>query len=61
MTTRHRRNDPEKKFYGCTKYPKCKGTREIAEVIPFNTLAKKNDVNQRIANNMHKVVKRLLP
>ncbi|OGV52803.1 MAG: hypothetical protein A2X45_00105 [Lentisphaerae bacterium GWF2_50_93] len=61
MTVRHRRNDSGKQFYGCSKYPKCKGTRDIAEVIPFNTLSKDNGVNQRIVNNMHKVIKRLLP
>ena len=50
MTIRYRRNDPDSRFYGCTKYPKCKGTREIVE--------EKKDINQKIVSNLHKVVKR---
>ena len=50
MTIRARRNNLENKFYGCTRYPGCKGTREIVE--------EKKDINQKIVSNLHKVVKR---
>jgi ssDNA-binding Zn-finger/Zn-ribbon topoisomerase 1 len=50
MTIRERKNAPGNRFYGCTKYPKCKGTREIVE--------DKKDINQKIVSNLHKVVKR---
>ena len=50
VTIRERKNAPENRFYGCTKYPKCKGTREIVE--------DKKDINQKIVSNLHNVVKR---
>jgi ssDNA-binding Zn-finger/Zn-ribbon topoisomerase 1 len=58
MTIRNGRDVPENKFYGCTKYPKCKGTREIDEVVPPSALTCNKDINQKIVSNLHKVVKR---
>jgi ssDNA-binding Zn-finger/Zn-ribbon topoisomerase 1 len=49
MTIRERRKAPGNRFYGCSRYPKCKGTREIVEG--------KKDINQKIVSNLHKVVK----
>lgn len=59
MTIRNRKDVPEEKFYGCTKYPKCRGTREINEGVQPGAPSRNININQKIVNNLHKVVKRL--